>query len=80
MNSTDNNKIAHYIRSDRFELAGYKGQKMSFRRWNLQLRQPILLVSPTSLVSVSPQRQFLHERSVLDTLGYDKLESDCKIL
>ncbi len=78
-NLTDDGDIAKYIRSEKFELAGYKGQKMSFRRWNLQLRQPILLVSPTSLVSVSPQRQFLHERSMLDTMGYDKQESDCKL-
>lgn len=72
-------QIADYIRGDTFELAGYKGQKMSFRKWNLQLRQPILLVSPTSLVSVSPQRQFLHQRSVLDTMGYDRPESQCRL-
>ncbi len=78
-NSTDNDAIANYIRSEQFELAGYKGQKMSLRPWNLQLRQPVLLVSPTSLVSVSPQRQFLHERSVLDTIGYDQQETACKL-
>ncbi len=78
-NSTDHEKIAAYIRGEAFELAGYKGQKMSFRKWNLQLRQPILLVSPTSLVSVSPQRQFLHQRSVLDTMGYDRPESQCRL-
>lgn len=77
--STGHAQIADYIRGDAFELAGYKGQKMSFRKWNLQLRQPILLVSPTSLVSVSPQRQFLHQRSVLDTMGYDRPESQCRL-
>lgn len=69
--STDARDIADYIRSPNFALAGYKGQKMTLRQWNLQLRQPIILVSDTSLVSVSPQRQFLHERSMLDTIGYD---------
>ncbi len=69
--SVGDNDIADYIRSPDFALAGYKGQKMSFRAWNLQLRQPILLVSDTSLVSVSPQQQFLHERTALDTIGYD---------
>ncbi len=78
-NSADNDGIAGYIRGKRFEFAGYKGQKMSFRSWNLQLRQPILLTSPKSLVSVSPQSQFLHERSVLDTLGYDKRETSCRL-
>lgn len=73
------NDVAAYIRSPQFELAGYKGQKMSFRTWNQQLRQPILLVSPTSLVSVSPQNQFLHERSQLDTLGFDNYETKCQL-
>ena len=71
--------IAAYIDGEKFELAGYKGQKMSFRTWNRQLRQPILLVSPTALVSVSPQDQFLHERSQLDTLGFDSYETNCKL-
>ena len=71
--------IAAYIRSEKFELAGYKGQPMTFRTWNQQLRQPILLVSPKSLVSVSPQNQFLHQRSQLDTLGFDDYEVECKL-
>ncbi len=77
--SVDNNDIAAYIVSDKFELAGYKGQPMTFRPWNQQLRQPILLVSPTSLVSVSPQNQFLHQRSQLDTMGFDDYEVECKL-
>lgn len=68
-----------YIEGPKFELAGYKGQKMAFRSWNNQLRQPVLLTSDTSLVSVSPQRQFLHERSKLDTMGFDKHQSECRL-
>jgi hypothetical protein len=30
------------------------------------------------LVSVSPQQGFLHQSSVLDTLGIDKPETKCK--
>jgi ABC transporter substrate binding protein (PQQ-dependent alcohol dehydrogenase system) len=78
-NSTGDADIADYIRGRNFEFAGYKGQKMSFRSWNLQLRQPILLTAPRSLVSVSPQRQFLHQRSALDTLGYDRQETSCQL-
>ena len=80
--SVNDESIARYIRSPDFSLAGYKGQKMSFRLWNLQLRQPIILVSNTSLVAVSPQHQFLHERSPLDTLGYDlkDKETKCKLV
>ena len=54
--SIDAKDTAAYIDGEKFELAGYKGQKMSFRTWNQQLRQPILLVSSTALVSVSPPR------------------------
>lgn len=76
-NSTGD-EVADYIRSKGFVFAGYKGQKMSFRSWNLQLRQPILLATPKSLVAVSPQHQFLHQRSALDTLGYDMQETSCR--
>ena len=77
--SIDAKDTAAYIDGEKFELAGYKGQKMSFRTWNQQLRQPILLVSSTALVSVSPQDQFLHQRSQLDTLGFDNYETECKL-
>lgn len=75
--SLDHNTLFKYLSSQEFELAGYKGQKMTYRPWNHQLRQPILLVWENSLVSVSPQNQFLHQFSPLDTLGYDKPESKC---
>jgi ABC transporter substrate binding protein (PQQ-dependent alcohol dehydrogenase system) len=65
--------------SDDFEVAAFKGEALTFRRWNQQLRQPILLVNPRVLVSVSPQEQFLHQRTPLDTLGYDEPESACRL-
>lgn len=68
-----------YLRSDAFQLAAFKGQALSFRSWDQQLRQPILLVTPRMLVSVSPQDQFLHQRTPLDTLGYDEPESQCRL-
>ena len=68
-----------YMLSDQFEIAAFKGEGLSFRPWNQQLRQPILLVTPRVLVSVSPQEQFLHERTPLDTLGYDEPESACRL-
>ena len=77
--STDFDKMVAYIKGPDFELAGFKGQKLTFRSWNGQLRQPVLLVSPASLVSVSPQDGYLHQRSLLDTLGYDEPESTCRL-
>lgn len=69
--------VRDYAISDAFELAAFKGQKVTFRNWNGQLRQPILLHDGMITVSVSPQEGFLHQRSTLDTLGLDKPESNC---
>lgn len=69
--------IYHYLMSSDFELAAFKGRKLSFRPWNGQLRQPIPLVHPTGLTSLSPQEGYLHPSTDLDTLGFDKPESRC---
>ncbi len=50
---------------------------MTFRDWNGQLRQPILLANGRITVSMSPQEGFLHEVSPLDTMGLDRPESKC---
>lgn len=76
--SADPAAIVSFIRSDRFELAAYKGARLSFRPWDGQLRQPVLLADARSLVSVSPQPGFLHQFSELDTLGVDKPETKCR--
>ena len=70
-------EIRDYALSDAFELAAFKGQKVTFRDWNGQLRQPILLYDGSITVSVSPQDGFLHQVSPLDTLGLDRPESQC---
>jgi ABC transporter substrate binding protein (PQQ-dependent alcohol dehydrogenase system) len=68
-----------FLKSPEFALASFKGQKLTLRDWNLQLRQPILLVDGRGVVSVSPQEGFLHQFSELDTLGLDRPESGCKL-
>jgi ABC transporter substrate binding protein (PQQ-dependent alcohol dehydrogenase system) len=78
-NSTDSGAIVGFLRSDRFELAAFKGSRLSFRSWDGQLRQPVLLADARSLVSVSPQPGFLHQFSELDTLGIDKPETKCRM-
>jgi ABC transporter substrate binding protein (PQQ-dependent alcohol dehydrogenase system) len=75
--STEPAAIVAFMRGTSFELAGFKGTKLTFRSWDGQLRQPILLASPNSLVSVSPQQGFLHQHSELDTLGIDQPETAC---
>src|SRR5215467_66690 len=75
--SADPAAIVAFMRGERFELAAYKGARLSFRSWDGQLRQPILLADARSLVSVSPQPGFLHQFSELDTLGIDRPETKC---
>lgn len=70
--------IKAYLLSERFKLQGYKGRALSFRDWNGQLRQPVLLAAPTSLVTAPPLEGFLHPQNELDTLGYDKPETQCQ--
>ncbi len=71
-------EIKAYLLSDRLALQGYKGKPLSFRRWNGQLRQPVLLAAPRSLVTAAPLEGFLHPKTELDTLGYDQPESRCQ--
>jgi ABC transporter substrate binding protein (PQQ-dependent alcohol dehydrogenase system) len=68
-----------YIRGDQFDLAAFKGQKVTFRKWDGQLRQPIIIAGPDLPVSMSPQPGFLHEHAEVDTLGIDEPESKCKL-
>ena len=75
--STDFAKVKEFMLGPEFSLAAYKGIKVTYRAWNGQLRERILLAAPRSLVSVSPQKEFLHQVSEVDTLGYDKPESKC---
>jgi ABC transporter substrate binding protein (PQQ-dependent alcohol dehydrogenase system) len=71
--------IVDFIKGPDFEIAAFKGQKLTLRDWNLQLRQPILLADGRIVVSVSPQEGFLHQVSELDTLGFDRPETKCKL-
>jgi ABC transporter substrate binding protein (PQQ-dependent alcohol dehydrogenase system) len=77
--SGDYAAINAYLRGDKFDLAGFKGQKVTFRSWDGQLRQPIIVAGPDMPVSMSPQEGFLHERTAVDTLGIDQPESKCKL-
>src|SRR5262245_13438236 len=69
--------IAHLKSSD-FDLAAFKGRKLTYRAWDGQLRQPILVATAKLPVSISPQPGFLHQFTDLDTLGIDKPETSCR--
>jgi ABC transporter substrate binding protein (PQQ-dependent alcohol dehydrogenase system) len=77
--SNDPAKMLAYLKGPEFSVAAFKGQKLTLRDWNLQLRQPILLFDGRNTVSVSPQEGFLHQVSTLDTLGLDRPETKCSL-
>ena len=77
--SSDPKTLLGFLKGPDFALAAFKGQRLTLRDWNLQLRQPILLTDGRMVVSVSPQEGFLHQVSELDTLGYDRPESKCRL-
>ena len=77
--TTDFNALRAFILGPDFTVGIFKGVGANFRDWDHQLREPILLATPYTVVSVSPQQEFIHPVSNLDTLGYDKApESSCK--
>ncbi|MFZ3353853.1 MAG: ABC transporter substrate-binding protein [Xanthobacteraceae bacterium] len=78
-NSADPKSILNYIKGPKFDVAAFKGRKLTLRDWDLQLRQPILLADGRTVVSVSPQQGFLHQFSELDTLGVDRPETKCQL-
>jgi ABC transporter substrate binding protein (PQQ-dependent alcohol dehydrogenase system) len=68
-----------FLRSDQFEVAGFKGEGLTFRRWDQQLRQPVLLAQALMVTSMSPQEGFLHQKFLTDTLGFDEPETKCHL-
>jgi ABC transporter substrate binding protein (PQQ-dependent alcohol dehydrogenase system) len=60
------------------ELDGSKGTSMSFRAWDGQLRQPMLLSDGQGVIALAPAEGVLHPRNNLDTLGADAPEKLCK--
>lgn len=60
------------------ELDGSKGVSMSFRAWDGQLRQRLLMTDGQGVVSLAPVDGVLHPKNVLDTLGADQGEKLCK--
>ena len=77
--TADPAKIIAYLHGPDFTVSGYKGPELTFRPWDGQLRQPVLLADDRSLVSISPQPGFLHQTNDLDSLGVDQPETSCHL-
>ena len=67
------------LRDPQLIVDGFKGRRMSFRPWDQQLRQPIVLGWGDYFVGLAPFDGFLHQHETLDTLGIDVAESACKL-
>lgn len=76
--SVDRKALIDYMLSPEFEIAAFKGRRLTYRAWNGQLRQPLVLATGKMHVTVSPQPGFLHQFTELDTLGIDRPETKCR--
>ncbi len=61
------------------DVDGSKGVTLSFRAWDGQLRQPVLLSDGQGVIGLAPIEGILHPSNVLDTLGADAPEKLCKV-
>ena len=77
-NSADITTLKAFMMSDEFAIAGFKGQGLSFRPWNQQMRHGVVLGDGKLVVTISPQEEFLHQKTRLDTLGFDAPENTCE--
>ena len=75
--SSDLGGLRRFLTDPDTTIDTYKGSPSSFRAWNNQLRQPILLHTHNAVVARAPVEGFLHETNYLDTLGFDRGESKC---
>jgi ABC transporter substrate binding protein (PQQ-dependent alcohol dehydrogenase system) len=70
--------IAAYFRGEQMRVDGSKGPGMSFRAWDNQLRQPIMLATQDWVSARAPIEGFKHRTNDLDTLGLGERETECE--
>ena len=71
--------VRDYLLGNEVVLDGFKGNRLNFRAWNRQLRQPVLLVTHNWVVDRAPLRGYLHATNNLDTLGFDDRDTRCEL-
>jgi len=77
--SWDISTLRAFMRSDAMTFDTYKGLAGSFRPWDNQLRQPIILHTHNAVIASAPLEGFLHQTNTLDSLGADKPETACRM-
>jgi ABC transporter substrate binding protein (PQQ-dependent alcohol dehydrogenase system) len=78
--ATDAAKLRAALTADDLNLDTYKGFPGTFRAWDHQLRQPILLHTYDAVIASAPIEGFLHRTNNLDTLGVDQPETRCRLV
>jgi ABC transporter substrate binding protein (PQQ-dependent alcohol dehydrogenase system) len=76
--ATDFAKVSAHLKSADFRVDGSKGQALTFRPWDNQMRQPIQLATTDAVITQAPLPQFLHQTENLDTLGADRADTACR--
>ncbi|HJV27311.1 MAG TPA: ABC transporter substrate-binding protein [Aromatoleum sp.] len=69
--------VVKYLKGDEIAIDGFKGNRLGFRAWDNQLRQPILLATHNAVIERAPIDGFLHPTNNMDTLGFDQRDSRC---
>jgi len=77
--SVDPGDLRKTLRSQDFTVDMYKIGPGSFRAWDQQLRQPILLHTHNAVIGTAPFDGFLHRFNTFDTLGFDGPEKRCSL-
>ena len=77
--STDFATLREHMLGPEVILDGFKGNRLNFRSWDRQLRQPVLLITHNWVVDRAPIKGFLHQTENMDTLGFDERESQCQL-
>ncbi|HQZ12198.1 MAG TPA: ABC transporter substrate-binding protein [Devosia sp.] len=67
-----------YMFGEKLNLDGGKGNPLSIRPWDHQLRQAIPLATTNAVLDEAPITGFLHQTNDLDTLGVDQPQSACR--
>jgi ABC-type branched-subunit amino acid transport system substrate-binding protein len=79
--SGDGSAIAEYLTRDSTQFDGHKGQPLSFRAWDHQLRQPLYVVSADAAdgrrIKEVPESSDGSLRDALDRLGSGRATSVC---
>lgn len=71
--------IRQYLLKQNLLLLSNRGRGLSFRLWNQQLRQPLIISSPAYQVAMAPLKGFLNPHHFMDTLGFSARETGCKL-